>query len=382
MTGHPFKVVHVSPRVQAFGGIESLHEYHRRFPLSQEFVALFDREPQMRAGYTNLGFSWRTPLWRMRRRFARALAPHRGSLVVYHNGWGLPLFHDLDGSIRRVVFFHANPAYHAGDFLSFAGLLDGAAGVTPALSAAWERALPELVPARTSILRAPVDPTIDLRRRRSMSEPLVIGYAGRIERAQKRLDHLPALVRALKTMGVHCRFEVLGDGLLRRPLERQLGDAVRFHGWLPKAEFWRTLVEWDALVMFSDYEGGAIALFEAMAAGVIPFFPAIGGSWGDIYVPQIDPRCLYPPGDMMALARSISEVLGVPPARLAESRERARTLVAPHRENEYQAACLALFRGVVNQPRLSRVRRRRWRAWDLLPLGMVTRLVPWALRLN
>ena len=136
------RVIHVAPRVQARGGIESILALHRQLPQRQAFVALFDRNPPAEAGYVNLNLNWRTPLWEMRRRFARAMEPQAGGLVVYHNGWGMPLFHDLDGASRRLLFLHANPAYHAMDLPAFARLVDGAIGVTPALVDAWNALLP------------------------------------------------------------------------------------------------------------------------------------------------------------------------------------------------------------------------------------------------
>jgi glycosyltransferase involved in cell wall biosynthesis len=382
MNSPPFRVVHVSPRVQARGGIESLHKNHRRLPLAQTFVALFDRQPEAWPDYINLNFTWRTPLWLMRRRFGRILAPYAGSLVVYHNGWGLPLFHDLDAAARRVVFLHGNPAFHAPDLPTFAGLVDGAAGVTPALRDAWQRDLPELTPARTILLRAPVEAPAMAGPARRPGGPVVLGYAGRIEQGQKRLDRLPALLRALDEVELCFRFEVLGDGALRAPLQRKLGNRVHFHGWLHEDEFWRVLASWDGLVFFSDFEGGAIALFEAMAMGVVPFWPAIGGSWGDIYVPQIDPRCYYPPGDMVTLARAIRQVFLSPVEQLESMRVLARRLVADHSRDAYEAACVAWLRAVMEQPRISIGRRRRSRPTDLLPLGLVTRAIPRALRLS
>jgi glycosyltransferase involved in cell wall biosynthesis len=376
-----FKVLHVSPRVQAQGGIETLHACHRAWPGPPEFVALFDRNPVRRSGYANLNFTWRTPLWRMRRSFARALARHPGSLVVYHNGWGLPLLHDLDRASRRVVFLHADPAYHAADLPSFAGLVDGVIGVTPALREPLRRALPGMTDERLTIVRAPVEVPAGCRAKpRAAEAGLVIGYAGRLERAEKRLDQLPALVTALAKSGLDCRVELLGEGPLRPWLERRLRGRARFHGWVPKDEFWRIMGGWDAVVMFSEHEGGPIALLEGMALGLIPFYPARHGSWADVYVPQVDARCHYPPGDMPALARAIGQVMLQPAGQLAAARERARALVAGHRREDYEADGLGCLRRVAELPRLSQDRPRRFRLTDCLPLGAVTRWVPAALR--
>lgn len=375
------KVLHVSPRVQARGGIETLHDFHRAWAGRPEFVALFDRNPLPRPGYANLHFTWRTPLWRMRRNFARLLARHPGSLVVYHNGWGLPLLHDLDRAARRVVFLHADPDYHAAELPAFAGLVDGVIGVTPALREPVLRALPEMTDERLTIVRAPVEVPAGCRAKpREAGASLVIGYAGRLERAEKRLDQLPALVAALAQSGLDCRIELLGDGPLRPWLERRLGDRVRLHGWVPKDEFWRIMSGWDAMVMFSEHEGGPIALLEGMALGLIPFYPARQGSWADVYVPRVDPRCHYPPGDMPALARAMGEVMRQPEEQLTAAREQAQALVAGHRREDYEAACRGCLRRVAELPRVSQDRRRSFRLTDCLPLGVVTRWAQAALR--
>lgn len=380
MTPTSLRVIHVAPRVQARGGIESILALHRQLPQRQAFVALFDRNPPAEAGYVNLNLNWRTPLWEMRRRFARAMSPQAGGLVVYHNGWGMPLFHDLDGASRRLLFLHANPAYHAIDLPAFAGLVDGAIGVTPALVDAWNAMLPELTAERGLVVRGPMVlpalPVSTLRR----NEPLVLGYAGRIERTQKRLDRLPALLRELKATGLPFRFEVLGDGGWRSELEKRVAGQVRFHGWKIKADYWRILAGWDAIVFFSDFEGGSLAVFEVMAMGGLPFFPAIGGSWSDCYTPQVDLRCHYPPGDMHALAAAIREVFSLNAEQLAPLRRKACALVEGHRVDAYETACRMFMNTIADAPRISAVRRRSRRITDLLPLGLATRMAPWALR--
>lgn len=366
------EVVHVSPRVQARGGIEHLHAYHRGLPGAPVLVALFDRRPRPQPGYVNLDLRWWMPLGMVRRRFAAALQPFAGATVVYHNGWGLPLFADRDGAARRVGFWHANPAYHAPYLPGCVGLVDGMIGVTPALDAAFSAALPGLPPERRLVVRAPVERPRDLVVERTRG-PLVLGYAGRIERRHKRLDRLPALVRALQARGVDFRFEVLGDGSLRAPLARSLGEGVRFHGWVPRDQFWRILAGWDAVVFFSDVEGGPMALFDGMACGAIPFYPANGGSWGDVYAPQVDGRCHYPPGDMAALAAAIGDVFGAAPAQVESARRRSRELVAAHTVEAYGEALTGFLRRLAALPALPRRRPRGAQAFDCLPLGLVTR---------
>ena len=377
-------MVHVAPRVQAHGGIETMLAYNREQPVRQSFISLFDRHPQPRSDYQNLNFTWRTPLWVMRRRFRRAMAAHPGSVVVYHNGWGLPLFHDLDGAARRLVFLHADPAYHRADLSAYAGLLDGALGCCPGFETLWPELLPDLSDSRRTIYRMPVGsqlpPAADGRR---TGRPLVLGYAGRIERPQKCLHLVPGFVRALAARGVDFRFEMVGDGSLTPWLQKRTGERVRFHGWLQSLEdYRRVLATWDGAVYFSDHEGGPIALLETMAAGAVPFYPKRSGSWADYYVPQVDPLCHYPAGDMDALAAAISGIFQRTPEEIDGLQAKARRLVADHGKEHYMASSREIINQVAALPRISIPRGRRSRPSDLLPLGVVTRLAPWALRLS
>ncbi|MDD2763086.1 MAG: glycosyltransferase [Opitutaceae bacterium] len=382
MTPQLLNVVHVSPHVQGKGGIEALHAFHRQLP-QQAFVALFDRQPQPQANYVNLNIGWHTPLWRMRQVFKRAMSAHAGSHVVYHNAWGLPLFHDLDLAARRVAYLHSAPVYFLRELPALAGLIDGLTGVTPALQKAWEPALPGSTAGRTAILRLPVFPPSGCAAGRPGDGRIVLGYAGRVERIHKRLDRLPALLRELRAKpGLDFRFEVLGDGLLRPALEHKLAGQVHFHGWQSGLDYWRVLAGWDGIVFFSDLEGVPIALIEAMALGVVPFFPAIGAALGDVYVPQVDPQCYYQAGNMAALARAISAVFSLPSPQLKAVRARAQAVTAGNRGPGYAADFESFMRSIAEQPRLAPFRRRRPRLTDLLPLGFVTRFVPWALRLS
>ncbi len=370
-------MVHVSPRVQAHGGIEALHAVHRTLPLAQSFVALFDRAPEARPDYQNLNFNWRTTLGQMRREFAQAMRRHAGSVVIYHNGWGLPLLCGQDAARRRIIFCHADPGYLRREIQASAGRVDGALGVTPALIPAWKNGLPALDETRRCILPLPVAPPAGIVRRSSPAGEVVLGYAGRIEREQKRLDRLLELLHALDVAGLRYRFELLGDGSLRPQLEKKLAGRVRFHGWLRGADYWRVLAGWDAKIFFSDFEGSPIAMLEAMTLGVIPFFPRIGGTMGDVYVPGVDGRCHYPAGDMTALAASITAVLGEPEAGRQALRAKAQALVAHHTVARYGELLAAFLTRINSPPRISagdQAERGHWS--DALPLGFVARVAP------
>lgn len=375
-------VVHVAPRVRPRGGIESLIAHLQEHPGASARVGLFDPREDEPGGSVGLGATWRTPLWLMRRRLRAALAPHPGALVIYHNGWGLPLFHADDRAARRVVLLHADPVYHRSDLPSLTGLFDGVLGSCPGLRALWSGEQPLFPADRAEVFRMPLNfPPAAARGESRAGGPLVLGYAGRIERAQKCLHLLPGLVRELEARGVDFRFEVVGEGSLRRWLETQTGPRVRYLGWVePNAAYLRTLAAWDAAVYFSDHEGGPIALLEAMACGALPFYPRGHGSWADHYVPQVDPRCHYRPGDIRSLAEAIIALLTDDPARRAARRVAASRLVSGHEVRQFQEQCAEFCARIARLPRISVARSRRPRWTDLLPLGFVTRALPSALR--
>jgi glycosyltransferase involved in cell wall biosynthesis len=149
-----------------------------------------------------------------------------------------------------------------------------------------------------------------------------------------------------------------------------------FHGWRSREEYWQVMARWDAVVFFSDNEGGPIGLLEGMAAGALPFYPQRSGSWADVHAPQVDPLCHYPPGDMPALAAAVRRIFQRSPEQLARLREISRSLVQAHTAKEYGATCLDFFARMSAMPRISQERKRVGRLSDLLPLGIATRLAP------
>jgi len=381
------KIVHVAPRIASGGGIETLLAWHRQTDAAAGLeawqLALFDRTadaPEVRS--LSLRSGWRDSLRTLRRKFACALAAHPGAMVVYHNGWGLPLFGDVDRAARRFIYLHAGPAYLQPLLPALRGWGDGVVGINRDCLAAARAAWPGFDAARQCRLLAPVaPPTGGKRKRAAASDEFVLGFAGRLERVHKRVDRLPLLVEELARQGLRVHCEVLGDGPWRRRLERICGDRVVFHGWKTGRDYWAALERWDAMVFFSDTEGGPLAMVEGMAAGVIPFFPAIGGSLGDEYAPQLDRRCHYPPGDMAALGRALAAVMAEPAEARAALVARGRALAARHGADDFGREFAAFVRRVDAEPRVSRgaVPRRQPRWADWLPLGFISRFLPGAL---
>jgi len=390
--GAPLPVVHVYQTLQEQGGVETLLGIHRRYDesvgLAPQFRMLFERRsPPTDTRYYNWNFRWFHPLAIMRRDFGRVMARTGGAVVVHHSCWGTPFLAEADASGRRLIFLHNAGDRHLEGFLgAHRGYVDGVLSISPLAAGPVARHLPEIDGERFCAPAAPIHPPAVLpsRRRWREGEPLVIGYAGRLWRSQKRLDRVVPLVAALRAAGVNFRLELLGDGPYRRVLEHRLAGCseVKFCGWLTQDDYWRTLAGWDGICFFSDFEGGPLTMLEAMAVGTLPFYPRIGGSLGDFYTPQVNETGYYPAGDVDALARAIRTVFTQDRPVIEAQRAKARELTARHTFEAYERDFAAFVQRIAALPRRSRepaaalpARLAHW-----LPLGFVTRVCPGLLR--
>jgi glycosyltransferase involved in cell wall biosynthesis len=201
---------------------------------------------------------------------------------------------------------------------------------------------------------------------------------GRLEVKEKRVDRLPELLRLAGAQGVRAEWHVLGNGPRRAWLQRAVSGLAPtvFHGWLEGDAYWRALAALDVVVSLSDSEGGPIALLEAMAAGVLPLYPRIGGL-AEEPASRVDARCLYPPGDLAAAARQLAALLA---ADRTDMRLRARAAVAAYTPLAYETAYAAAVQAALAKPRISLETSTRRAAWsDWLPLAVVRRVYETAL---
>jgi glycosyltransferase involved in cell wall biosynthesis len=373
---------HIAPRARGIGGIETLLARHAAVDRAAGFdawqVGLFDRAPAAEERFCPMAFGWRDTPSTMRRAMRQALAGQTERAVVWHNAWGLPWFSEFDRATRRVVVLHAHRSYFEQWLPSLRVFIDGIVAVSPAIVRDAAQLLPGWPEERIVFAPLPIEPMAGEETRARRDGVWVLGCAGRLARPQKRWDRLVPFVSELRRLGVRFRLEIIGDGPLRPWLEKQFaGDsAVTFLGFTEREEYWRRLRSWDAALFFSEVEGGPIVLLEAMAAGALPIYPAIGGSAGDDYAPRIDRNCYYPAGDASAAARGLESLLRLPESELTEKRAAARTIAQTHLGSGYEDAFANFVRRIVSLPRVSRseVRRSRWT--DALPLGLITRAMP------
>lgn len=107
------------------------------------------------------------------------------------------------------------------------------------------------------------------------ADPFRVVFSGRIWEHQKRASLvIRTLIRACRSKA-SIRATLIGDGYARGDCEREvaeagLAEAIDFTGSLPPEQVKALLLDAQAILLMSDFEGLPIALLEAMAAGVVP----------------------------------------------------------------------------------------------------------------
>ena len=148
--------------------------------------------------------------------------------------------------------------------------------------------------------------------------PLSLVHAGRLDDNKSTITAVEAL--ALTDQPHH--LTVIGEGVLREHLEQRaielgLRDRVHFDPFLPRAELWRRLPDFDAFVFTTrGLEAFGLVLIEAQAHGLLVAYsdlPGVGDILGSAGVP-------YTPGDPRSLAVVLDEMGGDFHRRMSLSR--------------------------------------------------------------
>jgi glycosyltransferase involved in cell wall biosynthesis len=171
--------------------------------------------------------------------------------------------------------------------------------------------------------------------------------------------YLVEACRLLQERGVNFTCHLVGDGPMRRDLERQVAEArlgrrVAFDGARPRVEVAQLLGDADVVVLASaptrsgKREGIPVALMEAMAAGVPVVATAVGG------VPELvrsgRTGLVVPPADAHALADAL-ELVAHDPVFASRMARAGRELVLTEFNQQTSARTLAaLFTGVAPEP--------------------------------
>jgi glycosyltransferase involved in cell wall biosynthesis len=107
-------------------------------------------------------------------------------------------------------------------------------------------------------------------------QPFRVVYSGRLWDHQKRITLvIQSLIKACQQSDQEIVATVIGDGYGRGACEQLVqeagqGDRITFMGLQPFATIQTMLLESQAILLMSDFEGLPVALLEAMATGVVP----------------------------------------------------------------------------------------------------------------
>lgn len=217
-------------------------------------------------------------------------------------------FSRLGGRTVLVVTHQGAAAALSDDAAALARLAARADALT-AVSAAGRAELEALARFPVSVVPNGAD-RLPLRRRPGRRGPPEVLTVGRLA-AYKGLDILAVALAELAARGLRTRWTALGPDQTggRLPaFARRLGLDARFPGAVPPAAVRRALARAAVFVQPSRLEGSALALAEAMSAGLPVVASRAGGN------PALVGRggLLVPVGDARALSRALARVLGGP----------------------------------------------------------------------
>jgi glycosyltransferase involved in cell wall biosynthesis len=175
---------------------------------------------------------------------------------------------------------------------------------------------------------------------------LTLITVGSLAQLYKAPDVLLKAVAACVKEGLDLQLLLIGDGKHRPELEKlaknlYLGERVHFLGQLPAGDAVRTQLDKSDLFILPSYqEGLPRAMIEAMARGL----PCIGSNVGGI--PELlPPEDMVSPGDVVALANKIREVV-TNPEYMARMSSRNLEKAKDYREKILRERRIAFYRYV------------------------------------
>lgn len=182
----------------------------------------------------------------------------------------------------------------------------------------------------------------ELRRTYTLEEttPVCIGFAGRMQIPQKRVDLILKLMEELDARNVAFSFELAGDGFMRKKMEetiagKRFGRQVKFLGILSREDMLPFWERQDICINLSDFEGRCLTIGEAMGCGAVPVVTDTSGPREDIVdgvngyiVPLGDYKTAADRIEYLSLHRELLPKMG----RRAHDEVYPKSLMAPHLE--------------------------------------------------
>ena len=374
------RLTHFFTYFRNLGGVQSILKRHHSREQDSRFLFSFEANNFKEPNISGLGVDGWDSIRCIRKKLAKHSDLFPDSVAVCHNMWGLQFLAELIPAKRRIGILHSDWTTLRPFLQSQKELLDGVLCVSNTLMELVAECLPELSKDnRIQLIPYPIDGVPIMPNRMSLvKRPVIIGWIGRMQEEQKRVDRLPSLLKAFDDAQIDYRFELLGDGPMQEWLEKQLpADRTVFHGRKSGDDYYSTLSKWDFITSVSDYEGLPISMLEALSAGVLPLYPTIG-SGGDEYAEKLSSNFVWEAFQFEQAASKLNLLLKQPEATLHQSRLNAENLTARHSESEYFRIFDSFTKQIVDLPRISNAElpNRPFYFSDQLPFGLMTRIWP------
>ncbi|HYO45577.1 MAG TPA: glycosyltransferase family 4 protein [Gemmatimonadota bacterium] len=250
----------------------------------------------------------------------RAIRVTRPDLVVGVNApdayGGVARLRRRGSPVRVAMAIHGIEPGLYGDARRFRGVLDGVIA-SNRLACRLAEDIGGIDSARVHYAPYGLEAPADLPPARTPGAVLRIGFVSRIVEAQKRVDDLAKISRALDRASVSHQLVIAGSGPYEARLRESLnGDQAVFLGSvaasdLPESVYRRI----DALLITSDWETGPLVAWEAMAEGVPVVSSRYVGSGLESSLRNEENALLFEVGDAEAAAGHLARLRTEPGLR-------------------------------------------------------------------
>jgi hypothetical protein len=272
---------HYFTHFSSLGGVQSIIGTHLKYDeiagLNPTLLAFFDPIQNQSKKVNGLNWTGRTNIKTARSSFKKSEVDKHYDCCIYHDLWGMAFLADLDHCHYRIGAIHSHWPHLEHQLKQLDGFLDGVFCDSQALADLAIENIPSLTPDRAVHLPVPIKtcPAEFQKPRAPLQDrPLKLGFVGRVDHLQKRVERFVPLTSCLDKNAIQYELEFLGDGTGRKHLEKafQQQTHITFHGKKSGDQYWKILGEWDFVIYTSDFEGSPLAMQEALNAGCIPFF--------------------------------------------------------------------------------------------------------------
>ena len=354
---------HYFTHFSSLGGVQSILNSHlthdAKAGLNTSLLAYFD-ENQTSGKLPVSGLQWNgwTNIRKARKAFKRNEAGVTHDCCVYHDLWGMAFLADLDSCSLRIGAIHSHWPHLEHQLNQLDGFLDGVFCDSQDIADLATEHIPSLDSERAIHLPVPIKtcPSEFQAKRDPMeNRPMRLGFVGRVDHLQKRVERFIPLVKALEREQIPFELEFLGSGTAETELKQAFQDKqnVLFHGRQSGLDYWRVLSTWDYVVYTSDFEGSPLAMQEALNAGCIPIFPRIQCG-GDNVVESIHPDLLYQPEDYASIAKTLKKWQAMPHQNAEQARKKGISISNEYAEDKYHLKFMEFLNRIQELPRLSK----------------------------